>query len=136
MSGLCVTAALGGALLATLPGASFTLSWTHSVEKTEWREEWRVEEGRLILAEARVRGTGAGMEPGPDARLIGGWWVWTPRLAPQDSVTLAASGFTADHRLCAGKDCRLLSAWTGRVGEVVTLHPCRPGYKSSPPSAP
>lgn len=135
MIGLCV-AALGGALLATLPGASFTLSWTHSVEKTEWREEWRVAEGRMILSEARVRGTGAGMEPGPDARLIGGWWVWTPRLPPQDSVTLASSGFTGDHQLCAGNDCRFLSAWTGRAGEPVVLRPCHTGYESSSPSRP
>lgn len=109
---LCV-AALGGAVLAALPGPSFTLSWTHSVEKTEWRESWRIEGDRLILAEARVKGTGAGMEPPPDARLSGGWFVWTPHLDPQPRIVLAASGFTADHSLCAGDDCRPLHGWTG-----------------------
>lgn len=136
-----MVAALGGALLATLPGSAFSLSWTHSVEKTEWREEWRVTDAGLVLTEARVRGTGAGMEPGADARLIDGWWVWVPSLPPQEGVTLAASGFTAEHRLCAGSDCRPLSGWmsssaTWRVGEAVTLRPCRPGYESSSPSAP
>lgn len=113
---LCV-AALGGAVLAALPGPSFTLSWTHSVEKTEWREVWSIRGDRLVLDEARVRGTGAGMEPPPDARLVGGaaggWFVWTPRLDPQPRIVLAASGFTADHSLCAGDDCRPLHAWTG-----------------------
>lgn len=142
MSGLCVVAALGGALLATLPGSVFSLSWTHSVEHTEWREKWRITDAGLILIEARVRGTGAGMEPGADTRLIDGWWVWVPSLPPQESVTLAASGFTAEHRLCAGSDCRVLSGWMsspaiGRVGEAVTLRPCRPaGYESSSQSAP
>lgn len=125
--GLCLTA-LGGALLAALPGPSFTLSWTHSIEKTEWREEWRIEDGRLRPAEARIRGTGAGMEPGPEARRVvdesGAWLVWTPGLPPQDSVTLAASSFTADHRLCAGGDCRPLAAWTGLSGEPVVLRAC------------
>ncbi len=124
MSSLCLTA-LGGALLAALPGTAFTLSWTHSIEKTEWREAWRVEAGRLVLAEARVRGTGAGMEPGPDARRIDGWWVWVPVLTPQDRVTLAASAFTADHRLCADTRCRSLSDWTGRRDEAVVLTACR-----------
>lgn len=123
MSGLCLTA-LGGALLAALPGPSFTLSWTHSIEKTEWREDWRIDAGRLVLVEAGVKGTGAGMEPGPGARLSDGWWVWVPGLPPQDSVTLAASSFTADHRLCAGVDCRTLGAWTGRRGEAVMLRAC------------
>ncbi|MBP2227312.1 hypothetical protein J2847_000592 [Azospirillum agricola] len=125
MSGsLCLTA-LGGALLAALPGPSFTLSWTHSIEKTEWREEWRVDSGRLVPVEASVRGTGAGMEPGPDARLTAdGWWVWVPGLPPQEGVTLAASSFTADHRLCADGLCKPLADWTGRRDTAVTLRAC------------
>lgn len=124
MGGLCLFA-LGGALLASLPGAAFTLSWTHSIEKTEWREQWTVEAGRLRLTEARVRGTGAGMEPGPDARMTeDGWMAWRPELPSQDSVTLAASGFTAEHRLCAGGECRLLSGWTGVADRAITLRAC------------
>ncbi|MCW2243813.1 DUF1850 domain-containing protein [Azospirillum canadense] len=107
---LCI-AVLGGAVLAALPGPSFTLSWTHSIEKTEWRESWTISGDRLRLAEARVKGTGAGMEPPPDARLVGGWFVWTPRLDPQERIVLAASTFTADHTLCAGDDCRPLHGW-------------------------
>lgn len=124
MGGLCLFA-LGGALLASLPGGAFTLSWTHSIEKTEWREQWSIDAGRLRLVEARIRGTGAGMEPGPDARMTAdGWMAWRPDLPPQDSVTLAASGFTAEHRLCAGGDCRPLSGWTGIADRVITLRAC------------
>ncbi|CAO3403804.1 DUF1850 domain-containing protein [Azospirillum palustre] len=124
MGGLCLFA-LSGALLASLPGAAFTLSWTHSIEKTEWREQWTVEAGRLRLVEARIRGTGAGMEPGPDARMTAdGWMAWRPDLPPQDSVTLAASGFTAEHRLCVGGDCRRLPGWTGIADRAITLRAC------------
>ncbi|MEZ5450817.1 MAG: DUF1850 domain-containing protein [Thiolinea sp.] len=32
----------------------------------------------LQLLQARVKGSGAGMEPGDDAVLKDGWWVWQP----------------------------------------------------------
>ncbi len=125
MAGLCLFA-LGGALLASLPGTDFTLSWTHSIEKTEWRERWSVDSGRLRPVEARVRGTGAGMEPGPDAQSTSdGWLVWVPGLPPQESVALAASGFTGEHRLCTGADCRPLSVWTGVADQAVVMRACR-----------
>lgn len=100
----------------------FTLGWTHSIEKTGWRELWRVERGTLVLVEARVRGSGAGMEPGEGARLQRGWWVWAPGTR-HASLTLAASGATGQGwRLCAGGRCRTLAA---RAGEPVELAPCR-----------
>lgn len=121
---LCV-ALVGGAVLASLPGPSFTLSWTHSIEKTEWRESWRIADGRLHLEQARVKGGGAGVEPGPDAQAEDGWLVWTPSLPPQERVVLAASAFTADHTLCAAEECRPLAAWTGaRPPGPVELRAC------------
>ncbi|NUB17164.1 DUF1850 domain-containing protein, partial [Azospirillum brasilense] len=86
---LCLSA-LGGAVLAVLPGPAFTLSWTHSVEKTEWREEWRIENGRLALTEARVKGSGAGVESPAGAPLAQGGGGWGPRGAPR-----AKGGFGA-----------------------------------------
>ena len=68
---LCLTA---GAVVTRLAVASFTLAWTHSVEKTRWEEDWRVGARGLEIVEARVKGSGAGMEPGPDARFDGTWW--------------------------------------------------------------
>ncbi|MGQ9371752.1 DUF1850 domain-containing protein [Azospirillum sp. A39] len=113
MSAAVCIATLGGALLAALPGDRFTLSWTHSIEKVEWQEDWRVADGRLAVVQARVKGSGAGMEPGEGAHLIDGWWTWRPEVPPQNRVVLAASSFTSDHQLCVGGDCRPLHAWTG-----------------------
>lgn len=67
-----VCIAVAGALVAALATEGFSLVWSHSVEKTEWREEWRVEGSRLRLAEAAVRGSGAGMEPPTDAAFVDG----------------------------------------------------------------
>lgn len=121
---LCLSA-LGGAVLAALPGPAFTLSWTHSVEKTEWREDWRIEAGRLSLTEARVKGTGAGMEPPQGARLADGWWIWVPAVPPLERLVLAASSYTPDHRLCAGGECRPLHGWIGGpVPSPLELKPC------------
>ena len=71
-----------GALLVAIDAEAFTLSWTHSVEKTLWREDWRVAGETLVLDEARVAGSGAGMEPPADARLEGGAWRYRPTSHP------------------------------------------------------
>ncbi|XDA99010.1 DUF1850 domain-containing protein [Sulfitobacter sp. LCG007] len=120
MSGACV---MVGALAVTLSGTGFDLRWQHSVEKTEWREHWDVAEGRLHLREAAVKGSGAGMDPGPGARLVRGWWVWSPDLPAVPALSLAASGATAGGwMLCDGSDCREYGA---AEGETVIIAPCR-----------
>ena len=88
---LCVVT--GGKVL-TLAVTAFTLSWTHSVEKTGWQEDWQLAGQGLQLREARVKGSGAGMDPGEDAVLKDGWWVWQPDLPVQTELRLAASGAT------------------------------------------
>ncbi|SMC43910.1 DUF1850 domain-containing protein [Rhizobium sp. RU36D] len=106
--GICLFA--GGKTLA-LATMSFTLSWTHSVEKVEWKETWRATPEGLLLERASVKGSGAGMEPGEGARLMDGWWIWTPGLAPQPRLTLAASGATVSPwTLCYGDDCVQIGA--------------------------
>ena len=47
---LCIAAA---GLAVEIAVSGFTLAWTHTVEKTEWQEDWRIEGDRLMLAEAR-----------------------------------------------------------------------------------
>jgi hypothetical protein len=84
---------LVGAVALGLAGPDFTLRWMHSVEHVGWQEDWRIEEGGLRLVTARVKGSGAGMEPGEGARLVGDWWVWSPGTRV-DSLHLAASGAT------------------------------------------
>ncbi|HYH40070.1 MAG TPA: DUF1850 domain-containing protein [Azospirillum sp.] len=125
MSALCLALAGTAAVLASLPADRFTLSWTHSVERTEWREEWRIAGGALVIETARVKGGGAGVEPPPDARIEDGWILWHPAVPPQGRIVLAASAHTADHRLCAAGACRALRDWAGGAGEgPVELRPC------------
>jgi hypothetical protein len=108
---LCI---LAGASVARLAVAAFTLAWTHSVEKTEWREDWRVTPAGLELTEARVKGSGAGIDPPEGAVLDDGWWVYAPKVAPLPRLVLAASGATVSGwSLCAGKDCLTLGAKAG-----------------------
>lgn len=111
MSALCLAA--GGASLR-FAGGLLVLAWTHSIEKVEWRETWTATPAGLELVEARVKGSGAGMEPGPDAQLIDGWWVWHPRRAPLADLRLARSGATADWRICTAGSCRTVEALLGR----------------------
>lgn len=116
---LCVIAA---GKTVTLAVGAFTLAWTHSVEKTEWRESWTVSPAGLELVEARVKGSGAGMDPGEGAKLRDGWWVWSPRLPAQGELHLAASGATVSPwRLCHSGACLDLGS---APGEPVTLKPC------------
>ena len=66
MIALCL--GMAGSVWATLPLQSFTLAWQHTVEKVLWEEDYRLSERGLLLEEARVRGSGAGMEI-PDEQL-------------------------------------------------------------------
>ena len=56
---------IAGSKIAPLLAGALTLAWTHSVEKTRWEEDWREVAAGLELVEARVQGSGAGMEPPP-----------------------------------------------------------------------
>nr|WP_207458274.1 DUF1850 domain-containing protein [Azospirillum sp. SYSU D00513] len=116
--------AAGGPPLARLPGDAFSLAWTHSVERIEWREDWRISGGQLRLVEARVRGSGAGMEVPDGARLVEGAWVYRPQLPPLDRLTLANSGFTADYRICSWGTCRPLAELAGPPGRPLALYAC------------
>jgi hypothetical protein len=118
---LCIAAA--GALLS-IAATEFSLSWTHSVEKTEWREKWRVLEDALVLQEAAVRGSGAGMEPPPDARLVEGFYRWKPEAAPVPEIVLRRAPQVGDWRLCADGRCANLGDWIGSDADPVTLLPC------------
>lgn len=115
---LCLMA---GAVVLTLAAPDFTLRWTHSVEKVEWQEHWRIGATGLTLIRVAIKGSGAGMEPDPTARLEQGWWVWEPMTTLPD-LTLAASGATgAGWTLCNGAKCHELGA---AAGEPIRLAPC------------
>lgn len=126
MSGLCALALATG-LTWSLPAGQMTLAWRHSVEQVEWRETYRIEVGTLRLLEARVKGSGAGMEPGPGAQYKDGWWVWQP-LPPveYERLDLARSGFVEDYTLCLDGTCRPLAIWLPGLGPTgdVELSSC------------
>lgn len=79
----------------------------------------------LVLTEAAVKGSGAGMEPGEGAVLVGGWWRWQivpPRKLPR--LVLAASGATGGGwRVCdpVTDTCREIGA---DADAPIILAPC------------
>ena len=128
MSGLCLAA---GLVVATLPLHAFTLAWTHSIEKIRWEEDYRIVESlppRLALIEARIRGSGAGMEPPDGAVLKDGVWRYRPRLAPLESLRLSHSPYAAGYEICSSTDCRKLSSMLPGIADTQTIvvAPCDP----------
>jgi len=110
----------------------FTLAWTHSIERQRWEEDYVVRPGRtpgappqLHASAARVRGSAAGMEPPDGARLVGGWYVYTPAIAHPAELRLTRSEFTADYELCLQGRCRPMSHWLPSDGGVTRLIACR-----------
>ncbi|MCF3974459.1 DUF1850 domain-containing protein [Paracoccus salsus] len=113
---------LAGFMTLALSGPDFRLEWMHSVEHVAWREEWLIKDGMLDLQRAAVQGSGAGMEPGQDAVLSDGWWVWTPDLPPQRELLLGASGATeGGWRICDVATCREIGRAASRA---IRLRPC------------
>lgn len=120
---LCLASA---GVVKALSVAAFTLAWTHSIEKVEWQEDWRATPQGLELMQARVKGSGAGMEPPPEARLVDGWLQWRPARTARRQVALGNSGAAGEWRLCSGGQCRTLSEIFGHpVGtNVTTMSAC------------
>jgi hypothetical protein len=109
-------------VVKALSVAAFMLSWTHSVEKIEWQEDWVIAPQGLEVVAARVKGSGAGMEPPPEARLVNGWFQWTPKPLFLHQVALGNSGVAGEWRLCTQGSCRTLSDILGHpVGANVTI---------------
>lgn len=99
--------------------SAFTLAWTHSVEKVKWEEDWELSDKGLRIVEARVKGSGAGMEIPDGAVLRDGVWSYTPELAPQKALLLARSGATAGGwELCAEGGCVRVGETAGAPAEI------------------
>ena len=103
---LCLAA---GALAASLAVESFTLTWMHSIEKIRWEEDWRIEAGALVITEARIRGSGAGMEPPAGSVFKDGVWHYRPQLPPRKMLRLAHSPYVAGYTLCTPVLCAPLA---------------------------
>jgi len=125
LAALCLAA---GALQVSLPVSSFTLRWQHSIEKTEWAEDYEVAGTWLHLSQARIRGSGAGMEPPPGSVLVNG--VWHYRLADpwRRELLLARSEFVPDYELCLGElGCRRMSHWLPVAAGTTRVSACAAG---------
>jgi hypothetical protein len=131
MIGLCLAS---GTLAAFIAASSFTLAWTHSIEKQRWEEDWRIHahaDGRLQLqlVEGRIRGSGAGMEPPDGARLENGVWHYPVGLALEE-LALAHSSHAEGYELCITGACRPLTDWLPGLPEkpdvamVLTVSAC------------
>lgn len=128
--GVCLAlAAQPAALPAFVSVQQFTLAWTHSIEKTRWEEDYEVALSggapTLVAVAARVKGSGAGMEPPPGAVLRGGWYEFAPASRELAELPLRRSPYAADYELCADGGCRPLSALLPSDGGVTRLTACR-----------
>ena len=115
---LCLAA---GAVSAVLAINSFTLAWMHSIERVRWEEDWRVAGEQLQIVAARIKGSGAGMEPPDDAVLQGGAWHYRPRVAAMDRLTLAHSPYTTGYELCTDGACRMLTDYLPGIDDSATM---------------
>lgn len=122
MTGICLVA---GLLIAQF-GDDITLRWTHSIQKTVWEEDYRRAGSALRLVEARVRGTGAGMEPPPEAVLRDGAWHYVPKLPPLPEVILTHSPHVLAYVVCSAGECKPINMWLPGLPPATTLslRPC------------
>ncbi len=116
----------GAAVLARIAATAFTLSWTHTVERIPWQEDWRIEDGGLVLETVRLKGSGAGMEPAPKARLVDGWYVWQPQgdIRTEFVLRRADTAIAGDWSLCTeAEGCHSLAEFIG-AADPVRLYAC------------
>lgn len=114
-----------GTLMTKLAISAFTLSWMHSIEKIQWEEDWRIAGQLLVLDEARIRGSGAGMDPPDGARLEAG--VWHYRVSRElSTLELAHSPYTPGYTLCIEASCRPLASYFRDLPATaaISLTPC------------
>lgn len=131
--GVCLSLAAGGQAAAPVfvQVERFTLAWTHSIEKVRWEEDYAVRPSAkpgappvLQALTARVRGSGAGMEPPPDAVLRNGWFEYTPQTLSPEGLQLSRSGFTADYDWCTSAGCVPMAQLLPSDGSITLLTPC------------
>ena len=118
-SALCI-ALLFGSSIRVLPTDHMTLRWVHTVEKRPWEEDYRVSGGGLRIDEARVKTSGAGMDPPRDAIWKAGWWRYRPTTGVLPELVLANSEYAPGYTLCWADTCRLLSEFVS-VGTFVRI---------------
>lgn len=133
---LATSIAIAGQIKETVTLATdrFTLAWVHSIEKVRWEEDYAVvppvrpgKSPALMAVAARVKGSAAGMEPGPDAILKNGWYVYLPLQKFHEQLVLSRSFYTPDYELCLEGSCRPMSDFLRSDGGATRLWPCDSG---------
>jgi hypothetical protein len=126
MSWLLALCLMAGDRQAQIPTHQFTLRWQHSIEKIDWEEDYILAGEWLYLSSARIRGSGAGMEPPPGAFFAKGVWHYRP--APDMRWTrrllLTRSEFARDYDICIDGNCQSLSHWIPVSAGTTTAAPC------------
>ena len=120
----------------------FTLAWTHSIEKVRWEEDYSVvapeaqqpgtdkntpyRQGpyRLQADQARIKGSAAGMEPAPDARLENGWYTYQPPQPLEPVLRLSRSRYTPDYEWCVDGTCTSMESILPSDGGITLLYVC------------
>ena len=113
---------IGATSIVVLPTGMVTLSWTHTVEGTRWEEDYGISNRELVLKEARIKRSGAGMDAPNDAVWSGGWWHYVPPLGPLPQIVLANSVFAPGYTVCWGGKCSHLNDMLAR-NDFVKLEP-------------
>ena len=108
----------------TFAASAFTLAWTHSVEKTRWEEHWIAGPKGLTVTQGAIEGSGAGMDPPPDAVLKDGVYVYTPHVPAIPELVLAASGATGGGwTLCpTGREATAETCLTLGIAREAPIH--------------
>jgi hypothetical protein len=132
IGGLCI-ALVGIAGTLVLPTDAITLSWTHTLEGTPWEEDYAVLGGALVITEARVKRSGAGMEAPDGAVWAQGWWHYVPSLGPLPEVVLANSSFASGYRVCWDGHCQPLNEMVA-TENFVKLAPAKCNLSGQPAS--
>lgn len=122
LAALCLSA--GSAPPMPLAATQFTLRWQHSIEKVAWEEDYVVAGRWLLLSGARIRGSGAGMEPPDHALLQDGVWHYRVPDPWRNALVLARSEFVRDYDLCVQGVCQLLHHWIPVAAGTTTLQAC------------
>ena len=127
---ICIAVALSSAILARLPDR-VTLAWEHTVEKVRWEEDYVATGDMLVLAQARLRGTGAGMEMPPDAELVDGTWRYRPELPALPGIYLRNLQLPLGYDVCWDGHCTRLRALVGPRDDLLTLSSCQRATRRS-----
>ena len=117
---LCI---LSGAKLTTVAASLFTLSWTHSVEKIEWHEKWGLMNSHLKMIEARMQGSGAGMDPPEGSIFSDGWWIYSPKEFKIKELLLSTSNTQIENwKICYNGTCKILKK---NQEKPIKIFPCK-----------